>query len=220
MNMVYFFIIAVGAYFVGGIPFGFLYAKMRGVDIRTVGSGNIGATNVARQFGFLGGFVPVFLLDVLKGAAPVLTMKLLNIDFLEIFSGSPSGDVGKDLAMLVAGIVVILGNMFPIYLKFKGGKGVATSAGVFLSLATIPGLASLGVFLVVFFITMIWEKKGIVAIASMVAGFSLPFTIHFLYPDHIVIFILGVVVAVLFVFSHRSNIAKMIKGEKLEKKSE
>jgi glycerol-3-phosphate acyltransferase PlsY len=196
-----FVIIAVIAYFVGAIPFGMLYASARGVDIRKVGSGNIGATNVARQFGFVGGFLPVFLLDMLKGALPVLAIRLLNV---HVFA---SGVLGADIAMLIAGILAILGHTFPVYIGFKGGKGVATTAGVFLALAPISCAAALGIFLVVFLVSRI------VSLSSITAAFCLPFIVYFLEKGRVSIFVLSILVAVLLIYLHKSNIKKLLKGE-------
>lgn len=200
-EIVLFSIIAVAAYLIGAIPFGMIYAAARGVDIRKVGSGNIGATNVARQFGFVGGFLPVFLLDALKGAAPVLAMRFLNVHIFD------SGVLGADLAMLIAGVLAILGHTFPVYIGFKGGKGVATSAGVFLGLAPLMLAAALCIFLVIFLIFRI------VSVGSIIAAFSLPFLSFFLEKGRVSVLVLSIIVALLLIFLHKSNIKKLLKGE-------
>src|SRR5260370_19619173 len=128
-------LLLAAAYFLGSIPFGLVLAKLlAGSDIRKSGSGNIGATNVARVVGPSAGILTL-VLDVAKGAAAVW----LAGRFTEQSSA----------AMTVAGVAVLLGHCFPVWLKFKGGKGVATALGVFLMLAPLAALGSLFVFIVV-----------------------------------------------------------------------
>lgn len=204
MTLIIFIIIAIAAYLLGAVPFGLLYSKIRGVNIREVGSGNIGATNVAREFGFWGGFLPIFLLDAIKGAAGVLVVRFVGVEGIAW--------LGVELAMIIVGVMAVLGHLFPVYLKFKGGKGVATSAGVFLSLAPIHTLIVLGVFVILYLIT----KK--VAIGSIVAAVVFPLTVAFFKPPietlGVYTLVLSSLVAVLIVVSHRSNIKKMFNGEK------
>ncbi|OHD54776.1 MAG: acyl-phosphate glycerol 3-phosphate acyltransferase [Spirochaetes bacterium GWF1_51_8] len=189
--------VTAAAYLFGSIPFGLIYSKMRGVDIRKVGSGNIGATNVGRQFGFWGGFVPIFILDCLKGAIPVLIVRLI---------GTVAADL--DLSMMIVGMASILGHLFPVYVKFKGGKGVATAAGVFLVIAPIPCAIAIGVFLLLYLITKV------VAIGSIVAAIALPITIVILEPHRTVVMVVTIAAALLIIVMHRSNIAKLISGKK------
>lgn len=202
MPIYVFIIIAVAAYFLGAIPFGYIYAKMRGVDIQKVGSGNIGATNVSRQFGFWGGFLPVFLMDAIKGAGPVLAVRLIGVEGFD-----------PDASMLIAGMAAILGHLFPVYLKFKGGKGVATAAGVFLVIAPLPVLIALGVFLLLYLITKT------VAIGSIAAAIVLPAAIAILDPQRTILLIVSIAAAILIIVMHRSNIAKLF-GKKDENKQE
>ena len=117
------FAVPVAAYFIGAIPFGFLIGKLHGIDIRKVGSGNIGATNVTRSVGKAAGKL-CFFLDFLKGILPVYLAGLLC--------------PGEPVVALAAGAATIAGHMFPVYLEFKGGKGVSTAAGVALALAPYP----------------------------------------------------------------------------------
>ena len=117
------FAVPVAAYFIGAIPFGFLIGKLHGIDIRKVGSGNIGATNVTRSVGKTAGKL-CFFLDFLKGILPVYLAGLLC--------------PGEPVVALAAGAATIAGHMFPVYLEFKGGKGVSTAAGVALALAPYP----------------------------------------------------------------------------------
>jgi len=121
---------AIGAYLLGSIPFGLLIAKAHGKDLRTIGSGNIGATNVSRALGRKWAYV-CFVLDVLKGGVPMLVT-------LSLVRGSSSESQTEKVILLwlwlAVGCAAILGHIFPIYVKFRGGKGVATSFGVALGL--------------------------------------------------------------------------------------
>jgi glycerol-3-phosphate acyltransferase PlsY len=135
------------AYLIGSIPFGLIVGLAKGIDPRKAGSGNIGATNLGR---LLGGkyFALVFTLDLLKGMLPMIAAGFVIRD--------QPRDVTSYLIWLAVGLAAILGHMFSILLKFKGGKGVATSAGVMLGLFpyfTIPGLMAIGAFIIVFMIT-------------------------------------------------------------------
>ncbi len=207
-------IVIVGAYLFGSIPFGLLYSLLRGVDIRKVGSGNIGSTNVSRQFGFIGGFVPVFILDSLKGVLPVLIVNGLQLQFLG----------NSDAAMILAGVAGLLGHIFPIYLKFKGGKGIATSAGVFVAIAP----ASIG-FTLLIFITVLFlhrlvvfvsseeeKKNGYfthlqagVGLASVSGALAFPIFNFVLFgTTRFVLLIISLILMLLIFYTHRSNLAK------------
>ncbi len=148
------------AYLVGSIPFGLIVGLARGVDVRTAGSGNIGATNVGRllgkQFFFL-----VFFLDLLKSLLPMAIASWVVGRIPEAQRDWP-----LYLAWLLVGFAAVIGHMFSVFLRFKGGKGVATSAGVVLGLYpyfTLAGLAVMGVFVVVFFATRYISLGSIVA---------------------------------------------------------
>jgi glycerol-3-phosphate acyltransferase PlsY len=131
----------LGAYFLGSVPFAFIvvYVK-KGVDIRTIGSGNVGATNVGRALG-RGWGIFVFTLDVLKGFAPVAVAQLIH--------GRGLGGQGLPLAIILTGLAAIVGHNWSIFLGFKGGKGVATSSGVFLAIFPIGLALSLAIWAVV-----------------------------------------------------------------------
>ncbi len=151
-----FAVISVVAYFVGSVPFGFLVARCRGVDIRAIGSGNIGATNVARSLGPKTGLI-VFLLDALKGAIPTA----LGESWLGI-----EGGVG-------AAVAALLGHMFPVWLRFRGGKGVATGAGALTVLLPLPVTCGLLVWLAVFAtwrIVSLASLSGAVMLAGVAIG--------------------------------------------------
>ncbi|MEO6739913.1 MAG: glycerol-3-phosphate 1-O-acyltransferase PlsY [Chthoniobacteraceae bacterium] len=147
----------IGSYLLGSIPFGLLAARLKGMDIRQHGSGNIGATNVWRVCGWRYG-LPVFVLDVIKGVAAVWLSHWLAAKF--------SGDVAW--AGIVGAMACIIGHSFPVWLGFKGGKGVATSLGVFLGLMPLPSLVALLLWAAVF------KMSGYVSLASIVAAVALP----------------------------------------------
>jgi glycerol-3-phosphate acyltransferase PlsY len=152
----------IGAYLVGSIPFSYLVARARGVDLRKVGSGNIGGANVWRACGF-GPFVVAVALDILKGYLPTLLG-------LRLFANNP-------IVVLLVGIAAILGHTFPIFLRFKGGKAVATSSGVLLALA--PLLAGIGVvaWAIAFSISRISSVGSLTAAAvELIAGTLFYFT--------------------------------------------
>ena len=136
-------LVALIAYLIGSIPTGFLMAKMRGVDIRSVGSGNIGATNVFRVLG-KGPGVMVLLIDALKGFLPA---KFLPALFLH---GASISSPRYQYLALIAGVFAILGHNYTCWLRFKGGKGVATTAGVLIAWVPLAFLIALGSWLVVF----------------------------------------------------------------------
>jgi glycerol-3-phosphate acyltransferase PlsY len=188
--------VAAAAYLLGSIPWGLLMAEIFGrVDVRTSGSGNIGATNVARVAGPVAG-VLTLLLDTAKGAAAVL---------LAAHFSSESA-----LWMMVAGLGVLVGHCFPIWLKFKGGKGVATALGVFLALCPMAALAALALFAAV---TAYWRY---VSLGSIAAAAAMPLLIYFFWaPPHAppTIIIFGTMTAsLLIIYKHDANIQRLIEG--------
>src|SRR6516164_4001166 len=133
----------VGSYLLGGIPFGYLVGRWRGVDIFQHGSGNIGATNVGRVLGRRFGIL-VFMLDFAKGALPALAASWVTLPAEDSLQTA----LGKDGLGVIAGLAAFLGHLFPIYLRFRGGKGVATGAGVVAVLLPGPALAALATWVV------------------------------------------------------------------------
>ena len=184
----------VAAYLIGSIPFGFLAGKMRGIDIRDHGSGNIGATNVLRTLGKPVG-ISVLILDVAKGAVPVL--------LAQRFSDS-------SLIPIVTAVATILGHNYTCFLGFKGGKGIATSAGALAPLLPIPMLVALLLWIVLFFGTRY------VSVASIGAAASLPITLGMLFATQKsrdwILFGFTALLAVLAVWRHRPNIQKLRNG--------
>jgi len=179
---------AIASYLLGSIPTGFLWAKTRGIDIRTVGSGNIGATNVMRALG-KGPGIAVLVIDALKGFVPVFFAP-------RIFGGDHN-------LQIVCCVFVIAGHNWTCWLKFKGGKGIATSAGALLAMLPLPLLCALGVWLVVFGV------GRYVSLASIAAAVALPVATWFLKPAFTAF---TAVLAGIAIVKHESNIRRLLAG--------
>lgn len=188
------------AYLLGSIPTGFLVAKARGIDIRSVGSGNIGATNVFRTLGKTAG-VFVFLADAAKGWLAVFVMAKLVATW---FYPTP-GLLALDWFAICAGIAAILGHNYTCWLYFKGGKGIATSAGVLVALVPGPLLIILGIWIVVF------ALSRYVSLASISAAFALPFAARLVGKSTTIILVTAALAA-LAIYKHKANIQRLIKG--------
>jgi glycerol-3-phosphate acyltransferase PlsY len=188
---------AIAAFLCGSIPFGYLIGKINRIDLRTQGSGNIGATNVWRVLGWKWG-LPAFVLDFLKGWLPLrlLPYFLTGVD-----------PVAAETVLVVAALAAILGHNFTPWLGFKGGKGVATSAGVLAALLP-PAFGILVLTWLLFF--AIWR---IVSVASLAAALVLPVATWFLYPGQTVFFVFTLVAAALVIVRHRANIGRLCRGE-------
>lgn len=191
---------ALIAYLFGSIPTGFLVARTRGVDIRTVGSGNIGATNVFRILGKPAGIF-VLLVDALKGWVPVFFVaKLMATLFY------PAADqTAIDWFKIVAGVCAILGHNYTCWLNFKGGKGIATSAGMLVALVPVPLLIILGIWIAVFAVSRY------VSLASICAATALPFA-ALLVGDSLTIIIVTALLAALAIYKHKANIKRLLDG--------
>ncbi|MGI8603351.1 MAG: glycerol-3-phosphate 1-O-acyltransferase PlsY [Verrucomicrobiales bacterium] len=193
------------AYVVGATPFGYLVASAKGIDIRQHGSGNIGATNVIRVLGRRVG-VPVFILDMLKGALPVIFADWwCSRD--PVFAGQ---DAMRYLAEVMAGLGAVIGHNYTFWLQFKGGKGIATSAGVLLGVAPWVLLAVIIVWVLTF---ALWRY---VSLASIVSGVALPLAVlaqgFFRGVFNFPLLALGTLMGALAVWRHRSNIARLRAG--------
>jgi glycerol-3-phosphate acyltransferase PlsY len=191
-----FFVIPVAAYLLGSIPFGIILAKLfGGTDVRKEGSGNIGATNVARVVGPLAGILTL-ILDAAKGAAAVLLAERLS-------NGSATW-------MMIAGMAALLGHCYPVWLKFRGGKGVATAAGIFIALCPIAFLGAILLFIVV---VAFWRY---VSLGSISAAAAIPLLMYFLWaPGHappLVVTFGSLAIALLVVYKHSSNIQRLVEG--------
>ncbi len=202
------------AYLIGAIPFGPIIARLHGKDLRTIGSGNTGATNLARACGRKWGYI-CFGLDVLKGTVPVVATRLVAATVLEAESAVPSPAF---LALwLAVGVAAILGHVFPIYLKFKGGKGVSTSFGVGLGLwpyFTISALVALSVWVV---FVLIWRYISLASIcgsitfaATLAAAMAVKpnWELANLWP----LLIAAIAIPILVIVLHRENIKRLRAG--------
>ncbi len=194
MSILHISLVSIAGYFLGAISFAVLVAKSRGVDIFKAGSGNPGATNVKRALGAKAGNT-VFVLDALKGL---------------VAAGWPMLVFGSDLGLrlgIVGLIAAIIGHSYSVFLKFRGGKGVATTMGGLLALMPVVLLIGLLVWAICFFTTRM------VGLASILFAFSLPIAAFYLYGAADPRFNLGFVLGLLIVVRHRSNISRMFAGK-------
>ena len=192
------FLVLAGAFLLGAVPFGYLAGRMRGIDLRAHGSGNIGATNTLRVLGTPTGIV-VLLLDVLKGLLPVLV------------AGRLDGGAGANGWTLVgAGLAAILGHTFSPFLRFKGGKGVATSLGVLIGLSPLVAGLALGLFLLVVAVTRYISLGSILAALTQALLFWLPLFDGRAAP--LPFRLLGLLAATFVIIKHRGNIERLRKG--------
>jgi glycerol-3-phosphate acyltransferase PlsY len=191
---------ALIAYLLGSIPTGFMVAKARGIDIRVVGSGNIGATNVFRILGKPAGVFVLFV-DALKGWVAVFVIAGLGADLIH----APAGSLNHDWLAICAGLGAVLGHNYTCWLNFKGGKGIATSAGVLLALVPVPLLIIFAVWIVVFLLTRY------VSLASIAASITLPFASWATGKSVALIAVTGSM-GVLAVYKHKANIRRLLDG--------
>lgn len=201
-------IVIVISYLLGSIPFGYLLVRARaGVDIRESGSGGTGATNVSRRAG-KGAGVVTLILDALKGAAAVFFARTL----VELPGYSGTAPALADWGIAAAAILVVIGHMFPVWLGFRGGKGVATGVGVFLVLAPLAVAAAGIIFLLIVIATRY------VSLGSIVAASTIPL---FVWLQHGLIapvesfwptLLTAIVIGALIVFAHRANIQRLMRG--------
>jgi acyl phosphate:glycerol-3-phosphate acyltransferase len=198
MSVLVLTVIALAAYLIGAIPFGYLIARGRGVDILHQGSGNIGATNVGRVLGRRFGIL-VFVLDFAKGAVPVLVATGLAWPL-------PPGSLE-----VTAGLAAFLGHLFPVYLGFHGGKGVATGAGVVAVLFPGPTFGAVLVWLAVVAATG-YVSLGSLTAAAVLCVLRLVGTAEPFAPDHRILTVFCFVTAALVAARHRSNIGRLIRG--------
>jgi len=188
--------IPVVAYLLGSIPFGLLVGGvLGGRDVRKAGSGNIGATNVSRVAGPFAGILTL-LLDAAKGSVAVLAAARLTED--------------SAVWMIVAGICALLGHCYPLWLHFKGGKGVATAAGVFLVLCPLALLSALAVFILV---VAFWR---FVSLGSLAAAAAIPLLMYFLWAPHhappLVVTFGSLGISALVIYKHDANMQRLVEG--------
>ena len=186
----------VVAYLLGSVPFGLLFAKFKGVDLRTVGSGNIGATNTVRAIGKVWGGA-AFLLDLGKGWFPAFVLAPLLAEPERVL-----------VLQVACGAAATIGHCFPVYLRFRGGKGVATGCGAIIAIDPVVFLVAGAVWLVVLFTTRY------VGLASLLMGVTFPIAAAFRrVPDGSWALVIGAIwLALLILVRHRTNIARMIAG--------
>jgi len=182
-------------YLLGSFPSGYLAGRIiKGIDIRSIGSGSTGATNVLRHIGKRAA-IAVFLIDVSKGIISILLAKYLLLN---------------DSWQVTVGLSALLGHIWPVWLKWRGGKAVATGLGVFLGISWQVGLASLGVFLLVI------SLFRIVSLASVIASLSLPLIMYLSFNNSdfsIPYLLISLLAMVLVIWRHRENINRLIKGK-------
>ncbi|MDF1739278.1 MAG: glycerol-3-phosphate 1-O-acyltransferase PlsY [Verrucomicrobiales bacterium] len=188
----------LGAYVIGATPFGFLAGKMKGIDIRKHGSGNIGATNVLRTLGKPIG-ITVLVMDILKGLLPVVFAQSLS---------------DNSLVHVATAIATILGHNYTFWLGFKGGKGIATTGGAVLPIMPFALVAAV----IVWIITV--KTTRYVSVASIAAAITIPLiiTIRGLIQSNLdfIVLGLGLFVCILAIWKHRSNIGRLRRGEELQ----
>ncbi|MBU6410263.1 MAG: glycerol-3-phosphate 1-O-acyltransferase PlsY [Verrucomicrobia bacterium] len=188
---------ALAAYLLGSIPTGYLAGKAKRLDIRASGSGNIGATNALRVLGKPAG-ICVLLADCAKGFAAVKLAPL----YLKI-AGAPSLD--EHIIAVVAGIFAVLGHNYTCWLRFKGGKGIATTAGVYLALAP----AALGAALAVFFAVVALTRY--VSLGSMAGAVALPVAVWFTQSSPLLRYV-TIALAIMALYKHRGNLRRLLNG--------
>lgn len=191
-------LLCAGAYLLGSIPTGLVIARRRGVDLRAVGSGNIGATNVARALGRRSALL-VLVLDALKGLVPVLGARQLDPELC--------GPLPPATLVALVGLCAIVGHMFPIFLRGKGGKGVATSLGVAFGLSPPLALLSLIVYALTYFATRLSS------LGSLLGMWSFPCLALAFATLPAAYVALSIATAALVTWRHRSNIGRLLRGE-------
>ena len=194
--------VLIGSYLLGSIPFGYLAGRLEGIDIRQAGSGNVGATNVVRVLGKGYGY-PVFALDVLKGFAAVKIAMLMA-------PGGPPEWNSPEMFGILAAVSSVLGHLYPPWLKFRGGKGVATSAGALLALTPVATLIGAAIWIIVFWLTRY------VSLASITAAIVLPIVILLVSSrdqnkGKLLVYA-SACVAVVVIWRHRSNVSRLMRG--------
>ena len=192
-------ILIIVAYILGSVPNALWIGKVfKGIDIREHGSKNTGSTNAARVLGAKLGILTL-ILDISKGAIPVALSLFMKADLLENITGI------SNLDFIMIGIFAIVGHSFSIFMKFKGGKAVATTVGVFTVLVPKALLLAAVVFFVIFALTRY------VSVSSITAAISLPIFIFFLYGD-IPYTVFGGIITILIIVKHKSNIQRLLNG--------
>ena len=209
-ELVAYVLIPFSAYLLGSVPFGLLLCRLvKGVDIREHGSRNIGAANAGRVCGWPF-FVGTFLLDFAKGLAAVLLGVRVACWWLCWRDAPPAQAETPELLGVLYGLCAILGHAFPLHLRFRGGKAVATGFGVFVALAPVAALIAFGVWVVLF------VAFRYASLASMAAAVAAPVALAVLereaFSVRLPVFILAVVVSAFVIIRHRANIRRLLAG--------
>ena len=185
-------VMLIGAYLLGSIPFAYLFVRAAGRgDVRRIGSGNVGATNAMRAVGWKLALA-VALLDIGKGVLAVTLMRQLT--------ANPAWAAA-------AAVMAVVGHCFPVWLGFKGGKGVATAAGAFGSIALLPVLSVAAVWILLLALTRV------VSLSSVVAAASFPIFLHFLAGPPPAVVTCAVAAVLVIIWRHRDNMARLVRGE-------
>jgi acyl phosphate:glycerol-3-phosphate acyltransferase len=195
-------VVGITAYLLGSIPTGYLVARARRVDIRSIGSGNIGATNVFRTLGRTAGSF-VLAVDFMKG---LVACRLLAPGLSALLSPSlPADAVEREIPLIIAAVAAILGHNYTCFLHFRGGKGIATSAGVLTALVPWALLVGLGVWITLF------ALFRYVSLASIGASLTLPLAV-WLTGHSLTLILITIGLAILALYKHRSNIQRLLNG--------
>jgi len=201
--MISLLVIILLSYLIGSIPTSIIFSKLfKGIDIRDYGSGNAGGTNAMRILGWKIGSA-VMLIDVLKGVIATLFISTIQIDPLPL---------QPEIVKIIAGLAAIFGHIWTVFAGFRGGKGVGTGAGMLISLYPTAALICVAIFLLCLF------TVRMVSVSSMTAAISLPIVLFVLNKFHQqevseILFYFSIFIAVLIVFTHRSNITRILRGE-------
>ena len=191
--LLYLIVIAFISYIIGSIPFGILISRgIAHIDITGRGSGNIGATNVARELGLTWGLVTLAL-DLLKGLVPIY----IFYQYLNPYSG---------VVVLIVSLSTLLGHQYSLFKRFHGGKGVATSLGIFLALSPLSATIALSIFIIIVY------ASDFVSLGSMIAACSMPLILLLSGGSRYLIFT-SLIMAILICFKHKENIRRLLKGE-------
>lgn len=209
--MAYVIILIIISYLLGAFPTGLVVSKIFfGIDIRKLGSGNIGSTNVFRVLGTKWGII-VQIIDILKGFIPVF---FVSQCFINLIEANLLNKLGGELGVkIISGFFAIIGHIWSIFVKFRGGKGVNTTLGMLLGVAPVEVSVALLIFSMAFF------SSGIVSVGSILAGISLPiivvirkFLFNYPYQNFILLFSLFLALAAITIFTHRQNINRILNG--------
>ena len=194
--------VLVASYLLGSIPFGYLAGEIAGVDVRKVGSGNVGATNVLRVLGKPYGYA-VFALDFLKGLGAVKISVLIATHVLPEW-GSP------EIFGIVAAASAVIGHCFPLWLKFRGGKGVATSAGALFGLMPLAMLVGVAIWILIFWLTRYVSLASVIAAAALPIVIAIVTRLNQSYGK--ALFYSSLCIAAVVIWRHHSNLSRLMRG--------